>query len=154
VQNSRAGRKACVTNPTAAGRFLVADGFTGLPLVFPHRTGASQNKLGRNAPHMLPLGCRPAGVVVQLGVGTESRKKYSLIPTGACSVTQVAPCGGNCSPVRSFRTPRRLLLFSTVTGPCPDACSSHYISSIAVTVQHHFRPPDFSKQFREKRQTL
>jgi hypothetical protein len=35
--------KACVTNPNAAGRFLVAGGFTGLPLIFPHRTGAVQN---------------------------------------------------------------------------------------------------------------
>jgi hypothetical protein len=26
--------KACVTNPTAAGRFLVAGDFTGLPLIF------------------------------------------------------------------------------------------------------------------------
>jgi hypothetical protein len=35
--------KASVTNPTAAGRFLVAGGFTGLPLIFLHRTGAVQN---------------------------------------------------------------------------------------------------------------
>jgi hypothetical protein len=35
--------KAFVTNPTATGRFLVAGGFTGLPLIFPHRTGAVQN---------------------------------------------------------------------------------------------------------------
>jgi hypothetical protein len=26
--------KACVTNPTAASRFLVSGGFTGLPLIF------------------------------------------------------------------------------------------------------------------------
>jgi hypothetical protein len=35
--------EACVTNPTAVGRFLVAGGFTGLPLIFPHRTGAVPN---------------------------------------------------------------------------------------------------------------
>jgi hypothetical protein len=35
--------KACVTNPTATSRFLVAGGFTRLPLTFPHRTGAIQN---------------------------------------------------------------------------------------------------------------
>jgi hypothetical protein len=35
--------KACVTNPTATGRFLVAGGFTGWPLIFPHRAGAVQN---------------------------------------------------------------------------------------------------------------
>jgi hypothetical protein len=35
--------KACVTNPTAAGRFLAAGRFTGLPLIFLHRTGAVQN---------------------------------------------------------------------------------------------------------------
>jgi hypothetical protein len=35
--------KACVTNPTATGRFLVVGGFTGLPLIFPHRAGAVQN---------------------------------------------------------------------------------------------------------------
>jgi hypothetical protein len=35
--------KARVTNPTATGRFLVAGGFTGLPLIFPHRTGDVQN---------------------------------------------------------------------------------------------------------------
>jgi hypothetical protein len=33
----------CVTDPTAAGRFLVASGFTGLPLIFPQCTGAVQN---------------------------------------------------------------------------------------------------------------
>jgi hypothetical protein len=32
-----------VTNPTAAGQFLVAGGFISLPLIFPHRTGAVQN---------------------------------------------------------------------------------------------------------------
>jgi hypothetical protein len=31
------------TNPTAAGRFLVASDFTGLPLIFPQRTGVVQN---------------------------------------------------------------------------------------------------------------
>jgi hypothetical protein len=35
--------KACVTNQTTAGRFVVAGGFTGLPLIFPHRTGALEN---------------------------------------------------------------------------------------------------------------
>jgi hypothetical protein len=65
--------KACVTNPNAAGRFLVAGGFTGLPLIFPHRTGAVQNQLGRNAPHMSPFGCRPATFVAQPGMGTTSR---------------------------------------------------------------------------------
>jgi hypothetical protein len=35
--------KACVTNPTAIGRFLVAGGFTGLPFISPHHTGAIQN---------------------------------------------------------------------------------------------------------------
>jgi hypothetical protein len=35
--------KSCVTNPNAAGLFLVAGGFTGLPPIFPHRTGAVQN---------------------------------------------------------------------------------------------------------------
>ena len=34
---------ASVTNPTVTGRFLVAGGFTGLPLIFTHRTGAVQN---------------------------------------------------------------------------------------------------------------
>jgi hypothetical protein len=38
--DDRAAAKACVTNPTAAGRFLVTSGFTGLSLIFPHRTGA------------------------------------------------------------------------------------------------------------------
>jgi hypothetical protein len=36
-------RQACITNPTAAGRFLVAGGFTGLPLIFPHCTDTVQN---------------------------------------------------------------------------------------------------------------
>ena len=35
--------KTCVTNPNAADRFLDAGRFTGLPLIFPHRTGAVQN---------------------------------------------------------------------------------------------------------------
>jgi hypothetical protein len=35
--------KACVTNPTATGRYLVAGGFIGLPLILPHHTGAVQN---------------------------------------------------------------------------------------------------------------
>jgi hypothetical protein len=35
--------KAYVTNPTAVGQFVVAGGFTGLPLIFPHRTGAVQH---------------------------------------------------------------------------------------------------------------
>jgi hypothetical protein len=34
---------ACVTNPTATGRFLIAGSFTGSPLIFPNRTGAVQN---------------------------------------------------------------------------------------------------------------
>jgi hypothetical protein len=116
-----------VANPTAAGRFLVVGGFTGLPLIFPHRTGAVQNWCGRNAPNMLPLGYRPAAVVAQPGVGTASRKKGSLIPAGPSSATQVAPYGGSCKPVRSFPTPGWLPLFSTVTGRCPDARSSHKI---------------------------
>jgi hypothetical protein len=65
--------KACVTNPTATGRFLVVRGFTGLPLIFPHRTCAVQNYLGRNAPHMSSFGYRPAAVVAQPGMGTSSR---------------------------------------------------------------------------------
>jgi hypothetical protein len=65
--------KACVTNSTAAGRFLVAGGFTGLPLIFPHRAGSVQNLLGRNAPHMSPFGCRSAAVVAQPGMGNGSR---------------------------------------------------------------------------------
>jgi hypothetical protein len=69
----RSCSKACVTNPTAAGRFLVAGGFTGLPLIFPHRTGAVQNQLGRNAPHMSPFGCSPATALAQPGMGTASR---------------------------------------------------------------------------------
>jgi hypothetical protein len=69
----RTTSKASVTNPTATGRFLVASGFTGLPLIFPHRTGAVQNWLGRNAPHMSPFGCTPAAIVAQPGIGTASR---------------------------------------------------------------------------------
>jgi hypothetical protein len=40
---SKLSIKACVTNPTAVGRFLVAGRFTGLLLNFRHRTGAVQN---------------------------------------------------------------------------------------------------------------
>jgi hypothetical protein len=65
--------RARVTNPTAAGRFLVAGGFTSLLLIFPHRTGAVQNWFGRNAQYMSPFGCRPAAFVAQSGMGTTIR---------------------------------------------------------------------------------
>jgi hypothetical protein len=72
-KSNGASIKASVTNPTAAGRFLVAGRFASLPLIFLHRTGAVQNQLGRNAPHMSPFGCRPAAVVAQPCMGTASR---------------------------------------------------------------------------------
>jgi hypothetical protein len=83
---------------------------------------------------MLPVGCKAATVVAQPGMGTASR---------AAAVV-----------VWPFPTPGRLPLFSTVTGRCLDACSSHYICSSTVTARHHFRPPDFSKQFREKKSDI
>jgi hypothetical protein len=46
--------------------------------------------------------------------------------------------------------PGRLPLFSTVTGRCLNARSSHFICSSTVTARHHFRPPDYSMQFCEK----
>jgi hypothetical protein len=67
---------------------------------------------------------------------------------GAARNGNCKSCGGNCAPVRSFPTPGRLPLFSTATGRCLVARSSHYISSSTVTAQYHFRPPDSSKQFR------
>jgi hypothetical protein len=39
-------------------------------------------------------------------------------------------CGGSCAPVQSFPTPGRLPLFSTVTGRCLDARSSHYVYAV------------------------
>jgi hypothetical protein len=56
---------------------------------------------------MLPFGYSPAAFVVQPSMGTASR---------AAAV---------CAPVRSFPMPGGLPLFSTVTGRCLDARSSH-----------------------------
>jgi hypothetical protein len=69
---------------------------------------------------------------------------------GAARHGNCKSCSGSFAPVRSFLTPGLLPLFSTVTGRCLVARTSHYICSSMVTARHHFRPPDFSKQFREK----
>jgi hypothetical protein len=73
---------------------------------------------------------------------------------GAARHGNCKSCGGSCAPVRSFPTLGRLPLFSTVTGRCLDARSSHYICSSTVTARHHFRPPDSSKQFRKKKSDI
>jgi hypothetical protein len=85
-----------------------------------------------------------------LELQVEKRYLGSLILADPSLATQVAPCGGCCVPVRSFSTPGRLPLSSMVTGRCPDARSSNYISSSAVTARHLFRQPDISKQLLGK----
>jgi hypothetical protein len=121
--------KACVTNSTAAGRFLVAGGFTGLPLIFPHRTDAVQKcatyvaVLGADRP---PLWCSPAW-------------ELQIVQRQLCTSTVISDARTASAFLNGHR-PR-----------CLDARSSYDICSSTVTARHHFRPPDSSKQLRVKK---
>jgi hypothetical protein len=135
--------KACVTNPTAAGRFLVVGGFTGLPLIFPHRSSRWFHRLaahfstsyGRSS----KFAWKKCATYVAIWVQTGRR-------CGAARHGNCKSCSGSCAPVWSFPTPGRLPLFLTVTGRYLDARSSYYICSSTVTARHHFRPPDSTKK--------
>ena len=65
-----------------------------------------------------------------VAVWVQVGRRYGAARHGNCT-----SCGGSCAPVRSFLTPGLLPLFSTVTGRCLDARSSHYICSSTVTVR-------------------
>jgi hypothetical protein len=57
-------------------------------------------------------------------VWTQADRRCGAVRHGNCK-----SCGGSCAPVRSFPTPGRLPLFSTLTDRCLDACTSHYIGT-------------------------
>jgi hypothetical protein len=122
-----------------------------LPLIFPHRTGAVQNDLGKKCATYVAVVEQPGvGTVEQPSVGSASRKErshnggFQFDPTSGA--VQRKLCASTVIP-----DARTLPCFSTVSVRCPDARNSHYISINSITARHHFRPPDFSKADPQKK---